>query len=41
MTHILIFGEEPIDSVATPVEDVIEDVHDFSNWDFFCALGIH
>lgn len=29
MTHILIFREEPIDSVATPVEDVIEDLHDF------------
>lgn len=41
MTHILIFREEPIDSVATPMEDVIEDLQDFSSWDFFCALEIH
>lgn len=41
MTHILIFREEPIDSVATPMEDVIEDLQDFSSWYFFCALEIH
>lgn len=29
MTHILIFREEHIDSVATPVEDVTEDLHIF------------
>lgn len=35
MTHIVIFREEPIDPVATPMEDVIEDLQDFSSWDFF------